>query len=153
MSAPLALSFHTGTVWTMCSSRDAPLPLFNTCNGENCDRFGLRGQKLPAMWSEEWSATAWQWTWGTSLPRRSAEDMAFRQSFHWAKGGCHQNYYMWYGGTTYGRLITYDNSYHNSYHIPACYLKPVDRLILLLYLNNAVVTYRCLHCHNEIDFV
>ena len=87
--ADLAQSYHTGLVWGMCSSQNTPAPLVGTCNGLDCYNFIGRNRTQPALWTEHWSAEAWTWKWGASLPINTAENMAYSAARWFAAGGSH----------------------------------------------------------------
>ncbi|KAI3410865.1 Beta-galactosidase [Psidium guajava] len=77
--ANMAVSQNIGVPWIMCQQSDAPKPMINTCNGWYCDQFTPSSPDSPKMWTENW--TGW-----------------FFQT-----GGTFQNYYMYHGGTNFGR--------------------------------------------------
>jgi len=91
--------------WVMCSSHDAPSFVINTCNGFYCDNW-ISGHRQnfpnqPSLWTEDWSG--WFYSWGQAKPSRPAQDLAFAVARWIARGGAHHNYYMYHGGTTFGR--------------------------------------------------
>lgn len=53
--------------------------------------------------STDWPG--WFQTWGTPRPTRPVEDIAYAVARWYAVGGTLQNYYMWHGGTTFGRWV------------------------------------------------
>ncbi len=55
----------------------------------------------PALWTEHWPG--WYDTWGTPHHRRDAAEIAFEAMRFMAEGGTGINFYMWYGGTSFGR--------------------------------------------------
>ena len=83
----LAQSYDSGLVWGMCSTSDAPLPLIPTCNGIDCWNKVQPNRTLPALWTEHWSAEAWNWKWGYNLPHNTAEYMAYSGARWFAAGG------------------------------------------------------------------
>ncbi|AAG29193.1 beta-galactosidase, putative [Arabidopsis thaliana] len=91
-TAKLAVELDTGVPWVMCKQDDAPDPLVNACNGRQCGETfkGPNSPNKPAIWTENW----------TSL---SAEDIAFHVALFIAKNGSFVNYYMYHGGTNFGR--------------------------------------------------
>ncbi|KAK7380656.1 hypothetical protein VNO78_33171 [Psophocarpus tetragonolobus] len=99
--ANLAESYHIGVPWVMCQQNDAPDPMINACNGWYCDQFRPNSQNKPKMWTENW--TGWFKNWGGPLPHRTAEDVAFAVARFYQLGGTFQNYYMYHGGTNFGR--------------------------------------------------
>ncbi|XP_027357220.1 beta-galactosidase 15-like [Abrus precatorius] len=99
--AQLAESYQIGVPWVMCQQNDAPDPLINTCNGWYCDQFYPNSKNKPKMWTENW--TGWYKNWGGPNPHRTAEDVAFAVARFFQYGGTFQNYYMYHGGTNFGR--------------------------------------------------
>ncbi len=60
---------------------------------------------LPLIWTEFWPA--WYDTWGFQHHRRDARNLA-RHLLHFvSRGGAGWNYYMWHGGTNFGRTSMY----------------------------------------------
>ncbi|KAL5581256.1 hypothetical protein UlMin_013698 [Ulmus minor] len=100
-SAGMALSLDTGVPWVMCQQADAPDPIINTCNGFYCDQFTPNSNNKPKMWTENW--TGWFLSFGGSVPYRPVEDIAFSVARFYQRGGTFQNYYMYHGGTNFGR--------------------------------------------------
>ncbi|KAF5185581.1 Beta-galactosidase [Thalictrum thalictroides] len=99
----MAVGLKTGIPWVMCKQKDAPDPVINTCNGRNCgDTFtGPNKANKPILWTENW--TAQYRVFGDPPSQRSAEDLAFSVARFFSKNGTLANYYMYYGGTNYGR--------------------------------------------------
>uniref|UniRef100_A0A0E0CY77 Beta-galactosidase n=1 Tax=Oryza meridionalis TaxID=40149 RepID=A0A0E0CY77_9ORYZ len=100
-AAGMAVSLDTGVPWVMCQQSDAPDPLINTCNGFYCDQFTPNSKSKPKMWTENWSG--WFLSFGGAVPYRPAEDLAFAVARFYQRGGTFQNYYMYHGGTNFGR--------------------------------------------------
>ncbi|KAL5549989.1 hypothetical protein UlMin_000165 [Ulmus minor] len=99
--AKLAQSYQIGVPWIMCQQSDAPKPMINTCNGWYCDDFQPNNENVPKIWTENW--TGWFKDWGMQDPHRTAEDLAYSVARFFQKGGTLQNYYMYHGGTNFGR--------------------------------------------------
>ncbi|XP_010518958.1 PREDICTED: beta-galactosidase 15-like [Tarenaya hassleriana] len=99
--ANMANSLDVGVPWIMCQQDDAPQPMLNTCNGFYCDNFEPNNPNTPKMWTENW--TGWFKNWGSKDPYRTAEDLAFAVARFFQRGGTFQNYYMYHGGTNFGR--------------------------------------------------
>ncbi|XP_021298184.1 beta-galactosidase 15-like [Herrania umbratica] len=97
----MAESLGVGVPWIMCQQQDAPKPMINTCNGFYCDEFKPNNPSSPKMWTENW--TGWFKSWGGADPYRTAEDLAYSVARFYQKGGTFQNYYMYHGGTNFGR--------------------------------------------------
>ncbi|KAG4938605.1 hypothetical protein JHK82_044398 [Glycine max] len=99
--AQMALAQNIGVPWIMCQQHDAPQPMINTCNGHYCDSFQPNNPKSPKMFTENW--IGWFQKWGERVPHRSAEDSAFSVARFFQNGGILNNYYMYHGGTNFGR--------------------------------------------------
>ncbi|KAG9445408.1 hypothetical protein H6P81_016748 [Aristolochia fimbriata] len=99
--ANLAESYSLGIPWIMCQQDDAPDPLISTCNGYYCDNWEPKKPNIPKMWTENWSG--WYKNWGASDPHRPAEDLAFAVARFFQRSGTFTNYYMYHGGTNFGR--------------------------------------------------
>nr|GLL43088.1 beta-galactosidase 8-like isoform X1 [Ipomoea trifida] len=100
-AANMATSLDTGVPWVMCQQADAPDPIINTCNGFYCDNFSPNSANKPKMWTENWSG--WFLAFGRPVPYRPVEDLAFAVARFFQRGGTFQNYYMYHGGTNFGR--------------------------------------------------
>ncbi|KAL8466156.1 hypothetical protein ACS0TY_035314 [Phlomoides rotata] len=100
-AAKMAVDLGTGVPWVMCKQDDAPDPIINTCNGFYCDYFSPNKANKPKMWTEAW--TGWFTEFGGPVPYRPAEDLAFSVARFIQKGGTYVNYYMYHGGTNFGR--------------------------------------------------
>ncbi|KAF7805570.1 beta-galactosidase 8-like [Senna tora] len=100
-AASMASSLDTGVPWNMCQQPDAPHPMINTCNGFYCDQFTPNSDQKPKMWTEMWSG--WFLTFGSAVPYRPVEDVAFAVARFFQRGGTLNNYYMYHGGTNFGR--------------------------------------------------
>ncbi|KAJ6769763.1 BETA-GALACTOSIDASE [Salix purpurea] len=85
----------------MCVQEDAPDPVINTCNGFYCDQFTPNSPYKPKMWTENYSG--WFLAFGSAVPYRPVEDLAFAVAKFFEHGGTFQNYYMYFGGTNFGR--------------------------------------------------
>lgn len=99
--AQMALAQNVGVPWIMCKQNNAPSPIINTCNGYYCDNFKPNNPKSPKMFTENW--VGWFQKWGERKPHRTAEDVAFSVARFFQNGGVLQNYYMYHGGTNFGR--------------------------------------------------
>ncbi|KXG36088.1 beta-galactosidase 12 [Sorghum bicolor] len=101
-AAQMALSTQTGVPWIMCKQSSAPGEVIPTCNGRHCgDTWTLRDKNKPMLWTENW--TQQFRAYGDQLAMRSAEDIAYAVLRFFAKGGSMVNYYMYHGGTNFGR--------------------------------------------------
>ncbi|VFQ93447.1 unnamed protein product [Cuscuta campestris] len=100
-AANMALQTGTGVPWVMCKQEDAPDPVINTCNGFYCDAFFPNRPYKPTIWTENW--TGWFSVFGGARYERRVEDIAFAVANFMQKGGSFVNYYMYHGGTNFGR--------------------------------------------------
>ncbi|KAF2318146.1 hypothetical protein GH714_001121 [Hevea brasiliensis] len=100
-AAEMAVGLGTGVPWVMCKQDDAPDPVINTCNGFYCENFKPNKDYKPKVWTENW--TGWYTEFGGAVPYRPAEDLAFSVARFIQNGGSLVNYYMYHGGTNFGR--------------------------------------------------
>ncbi|TKY72795.1 Beta-galactosidase protein [Spatholobus suberectus] len=100
-AAQMAVGLDTGVPWVMCKQEDAPDPVIDTCNGFYCENFKPNKNNKPKMWTENW--TGWYTDFGAANPRRPAEDLAYSVARFIQNGGSFVNYYMYHGGTNFGR--------------------------------------------------
>ncbi|XP_020269243.1 beta-galactosidase 8-like isoform X2 [Asparagus officinalis] len=100
-AASTAVALNTSVPWVMCSQEDAPDPIINACNGFYCDTFTPNSPSKPKMWTENYPG--WFLSFGYAIPYRPVEDIAFSVARFFETGGTFQNYYMYFGGTNFGR--------------------------------------------------
>uniref|UniRef100_A0A804P1W4 Beta-galactosidase n=1 Tax=Zea mays TaxID=4577 RepID=A0A804P1W4_MAIZE len=102
-AANMAISTNVGIPWIMCKQTKAPSDVIPTCNGRNCgDTWpGPMNKSMPLLWTENW--TAQYRVFGDPPSQRSAEDIAFAVARFFSVGGTMTNYYMYHGGTNFGR--------------------------------------------------
>ncbi|XP_076956713.1 beta-galactosidase 16-like [Bidens hawaiensis] len=103
-TAQMAVGQNTGEPWMMCKQDDAPDPVINTCNGMRCAETwkGPNSPNKPSMWTENW--TSFVQGYGEDPYLRSAQDLAFHTTMFIIKmNGSFVNYYMYHGGTNFGR--------------------------------------------------
>ncbi|XP_024166147.1 beta-galactosidase 3 isoform X2 [Rosa chinensis] len=100
-AAEMAVGMGTGVPWVMCKEEDAPDPVINTCNGFYCDYFSPNKPYKPTLWTEAW--TGWFTEFGGPIYKRPVEDLAFGVARFIQNGGSFINYYMYHGGTNFGR--------------------------------------------------
>ncbi|XP_062102490.1 beta-galactosidase 3 [Humulus lupulus] len=100
-AAKMAVGLDTGVPWVMCKEEDAPDPVINTCNGFYCDTFTPNKPYKPTIWTEAWSG--WFTEFGGPLHQRPVQDLAFAVARFIQRGGSFVNYYMYHGGTNFGR--------------------------------------------------
>ncbi|CAA2960549.1 beta-galactosidase 5-like [Olea europaea subsp. europaea] len=119
-AAKMAVGLNTGVPWVMCKDDNAPDPVINACNGFYCDAFSPNKPYKPTMWTEAWSG----WLrlqlfyliilpffflglrfneFGGTIHQRPVQDLAFAVARFIQKGGSYINYYMYHGGTNFGR--------------------------------------------------
>ncbi|XP_066311535.1 beta-galactosidase 7-like [Miscanthus floridulus] len=106
-AAAMAVNLQTGVPWMMCKQDDAPDPIINTCNGLICGETfpGPNSPNKPALWTENW--TSRYPLYGQDQRYRSAADLAFAVALFIArKKGSLVNYYMYHGGTNFGRVAS-----------------------------------------------
>ncbi|KAK8522219.1 hypothetical protein V6N13_115195 [Hibiscus sabdariffa] len=105
-AAQMALGMDVQIPWIMCKQTDAPDPIINTCNGRHCgDTFtGPNKPNKPSLWTENWT-TQFR-VFGDPPSQRSAEDLAYSAARFFSKNGSMINYYMFYGGTNFGRTTS-----------------------------------------------
>ncbi|KAJ3031126.1 hypothetical protein HDV00_008501 [Rhizophlyctis rosea] len=103
-AAELAKSLEVDIPWIMCQQDDIPI-VINTCNGFYCDNWISGHQKQfpnqPSFFTEDW--TGWFQHYGNPKPTRHVADIAFSTARFIARGGSYVAYYMWHGGTNFGR--------------------------------------------------
>nr|CAB3477286.1 unnamed protein product [Digitaria exilis] len=89
--ADMANKQKVGVPWIMCQqNHDLPHNVINTCNGFYCHDWFPNRTGIPKMWTENWIG----WT---------TEDSAFAVAMFFQKRGSVINYYMYHGGTNFGR--------------------------------------------------
>ncbi|XP_048130365.1 beta-galactosidase 16-like isoform X2 [Rhodamnia argentea] len=105
-AAQMAVGLQTGVPWVMCKQDDAPDPVINACNGMRCGETfaGPNSPNKPSIWTENW--TSHYPVFGEDQHTRSAEDIAFHVALFVAKKGSYVNYYMYHGGTNFGRTAS-----------------------------------------------
>ncbi|GLT47141.1 hypothetical protein SLA2020_208550 [Shorea laevis] len=105
-AAQMAVGLGTGVPWVMCKQDNAPDPVINSCNGRRCGETfkGPNSPNKPAIWTENW--TSFYELFGEEPVIRSAEDIAFHVALFIAKKGSYVNYYMYHGGTNFGRTAS-----------------------------------------------
>ncbi|CAN6341933.1 unnamed protein product [Urochloa humidicola] len=106
-AASMAVSLQTGVPWMMCKQDTAPDPVINSCNGLTCGEtfVGPNSPNKPALWTENWTSRFL--TYGSDTQLRSPEDIAFAVALFIArKKGSFVNYYMYHGGTNFGRFAS-----------------------------------------------
>ncbi|KAK1618342.1 hypothetical protein QYE76_023859 [Lolium multiflorum] len=99
--AEMANNQNVGVPWIMCQqSNDLPPNVLETCNGFYCHNFKPK-ENMPKIWTENW--TGWFKAWDKPDYHRPAEDLAYSVAMFFQNRGSVQNYYMYHGGTNFGR--------------------------------------------------
>ncbi|KAA8534846.1 hypothetical protein F0562_029938 [Nyssa sinensis] len=113
-AAAMAMGLNTGVPWIMCKQEDTPDPLIDTCNGYYCEGFTPNRNYKPKMFTEDW--TGGYTEFGAPVPYRPVEDLAYSVARFIQNNGSFINYYMYHGGTNFGRTAggpflatSYDN--------------------------------------------
>ncbi|KAL0454083.1 UNVERIFIED_CONTAM: Beta-galactosidase 13 [Sesamum latifolium] len=83
-------------------TKGCPPTVISTCNGRQCaDTFvGPNGPDKPSLWTENWTA---QYRVFGDTPSQRAEDISFAVARFFTRNGTLNNYYMYYGGSNFGR--------------------------------------------------
>jgi hypothetical protein len=76
----------------------------------------MRHPDQPALWTEFWPA--WYDTFGYPNHKRTPQDMGYALARFFAGGGAGMNYYMWHGGTNFGREAMYLQTTSYSFDAP-----------------------------------
>nr|KYP43674.1 Beta-galactosidase 3 [Cajanus cajan] len=101
----MAVGLGTGVPWVMCKQDDAPDLVINPCNGFYCDDFSPNKPYKPSLWTKSWSGLFTEF--GGPIYQLPVQDLAFAVSRFiqkaLQKGGSFFNYYMYLGGTNFGR--------------------------------------------------
>ncbi|KAJ2507643.1 hypothetical protein IWW47_001010 [Coemansia sp. RSA 2052] len=111
-----AHSFNLTVPWIMCRQYYPVKHVIPTQNDFYCDqyldRYHEKYPQFPDMWTEMWPG--WFQRWGEAAPYRPIEDISFAVAKWFAYGGTYVSYYMYQGGTNFGRtsgpfiLTSYD---------------------------------------------
>jgi len=111
-SADIADAFNLQIPWIMCQQGEGvgtapPAHIINTCNGYYCENWIEKHvadfPSQPHMFTENWPG--WFQNWGQPVPHRPAVDVAYSVARWFAVGGTYMNYYMAFGGTSFGRQV------------------------------------------------
>ena len=135
----LGASLNLGIPWIMCEGGAAGC--IETLNGfyvhDRLAEHRRRHPDQPALWTENWPG--WYDTWGYPLHGRRAENVAYAVARFFAAGGTGVNYYMWHGGTNFGReaMFLQTTQYYNDapldeYGLPTAKAAHLGRLHRLL---------------------
>ncbi|KAI8322136.1 hypothetical protein GQ54DRAFT_260554 [Martensiomyces pterosporus] len=109
-------SFNLSIPWIMCRQYYRVDNVIPTQNDFYCDQylhnFHRDYPQFPDMWTEMWPG--WFQRWGEPSPYRPIEDISYAVAKWYAYGGTYVSYYMYQGGTNFGRtsgpfiLTSYD---------------------------------------------
>jgi beta-galactosidase len=117
-AADLGNSLGLGVPWIMCVGGAAGA--IETINGflghTQLDRHWEEHPDQPAIWTENW--TGWYDSWGYPHHVRTSEHVAYGVARFVAAGGTGVNYYMWHGGTNFGREAMYLQTTSYDYDAP-----------------------------------
>ncbi|ORX73049.1 hypothetical protein DL89DRAFT_290825 [Linderina pennispora] len=101
----VAGSFNLTVPWIMCRQYSDVDHVIPTQNDFYCDQyladFHRKHPDMPDMWTEMWPG--WFQRWGEAAPHRPIEDIAYAVAKWYAYGGTYVAYYMYQGGTNFGR--------------------------------------------------
>ena len=102
-AAELGRSLELGVPLIMCEG--AAGGAIETINGffahERIEKHQAAHPDQPALWTEHWPG--WYDTWGVPAHDRPPQTVAYGVARFFAAGGTGVNYYMWHGGTNFGR--------------------------------------------------
>ncbi|KAJ2616602.1 Beta-galactosidase-1-like protein [Coemansia sp. RSA 1285] len=103
-----AHALNASVPWIMCRQYSHVPHVIPTQNDfysdQYLERYRERFPEYPAMWTELWPA--WFQRWGDAVPFRPAEDTAYAVARWFAFGGSYVAYYMYHGGTNFGRTAS-----------------------------------------------
>ncbi|KAJ8751069.1 hypothetical protein K2173_016250 [Erythroxylum novogranatense] len=102
-AAKMANAQNIGVPWIMSDQSDISLPsVINTFNGYYGHQFSSNDPfNIPKIWTGAY--TGWYQSWGDAVTVRTPEDLAYAVARFFQAGGVVQNYYMYHGGTNFGR--------------------------------------------------
>ncbi len=72
--------------------------------------------ELPTLWTEAWMS--WYQVWGGPRPARTTSNLLFYVARFFVEGGKGINYYMWHGGTNFGREAMFLQATSYDYDAP-----------------------------------
>lgn len=150
----LATSLDLGIPWITCAagraaeagqddavaSAEGSLETINAFRAHEMLPQYLRAHpSSPALWTENW--TGWYQTWGGVLPARDPAELAYSTARFFAAGGSGVNYYLWHGGTNFGRESMYLLTTSYEFGAPLDeYGLPSTKALHLARLNRALQT-------------
>jgi beta-galactosidase len=105
----VALAPQVGIEVPLIMCEGASQGAIETLNGfsvaERVPEFKKHNPHMPALWTENWPG--WYDTFGFAHHLRDAQELAYNVIRFFAAGGTGVNYYMWHGGTNFGRDAMY----------------------------------------------
>ncbi len=138
----LGQSLNFGVPWIMCfGGMPGALETINRFYGhEGIAEHRQTHADQPLLWTENW--TGWYDVWSTPHKRRTAEDEAYAVARFIAGGGTGVNYYMWHGGTNFGREGMYLQTSSYDYDAPLDeYGLPTDKSEHIARLHRAIAPF------------
>ncbi len=117
-SISLARRLELDIPWVMCvGGAPGAIETLNAFHAhEGIADHRLRNPNMPLLWTECW--TGWYDTWGSPHRVRRAANLAYAVARFVAGGGTGINYYMWHGGTNFGRETMYLQTTTYDYDAP-----------------------------------
>ncbi|KAJ8751063.1 hypothetical protein K2173_016244 [Erythroxylum novogranatense] len=100
-TAKLAVAQNIGIPWIMTQQYQTPASMIDAFNGFYGHNFLPYDATNPKIWTENW--TGWYKKWGDKDQIRAPEDLAYAVARFFQARGVVQNYYMYHGGTNFGR--------------------------------------------------
>ena len=114
------LGRHAGFTVPMIMCEGASPSSIETLNGKSVwkriEGLHQRRPNQPALWTENW--VAWYDDWGDKHHTRDVGEVAAEIVRFFAAGGAGMNYYMWHGGTNFGRTAMYLGTTSYDYDAP-----------------------------------
>lgn len=106
---------------------------------DNIAQHRARHPDQPPVWTECW--TGWYDVWGAPHHERPVTDLAYAVARFFAEGGAGVNYYMWMGGTNFGRDGMYLQASSYDYDAPIDELYgPTSKSLHLTRLHDVLLT-------------
>lgn len=110
------LNFGVPTIMCFGAAEGAVETINSFYAHEEVDALRKSRPNQPLVWTECW--TGWYDVWGAPHHRRPAVDLAGAVARFFAVGGSGVNYYMWMGGTNFGRTPMYLQTTSYDYDAP-----------------------------------
>lgn len=103
----LGHSLNLGIPWVMCyGASEGAIETINAFYGHlHIEEHFANHPDQPALWTEAYPG--WYNTWGYPHHIRKLPDLMYGVARFFAAGGTGINYYMWHGGTNFGRETMY----------------------------------------------